>query len=58
MSLQSIFWIFLKLIILFEISLDMKFFLQNYLLIWRYKGVKEKIKTKATKKIIFDFLPN
>ena len=48
MGLEPKKFIFLGLILLFEMCMSKSF--QNYLYIWRYKGVKDKNKTKAARK--------
>ena len=53
MSSKPIFWIFLRLVLLFEIYLGVKILLQHYLYIWRYKGVKVKNKIRIAKKNLF-----
>ena len=48
--------LFLELGRLMKIYLGMYFLFQNYMYIWRYKGVKGKNETGAARKnIIFDF---
>ena len=50
MSLHPNFFIFLELILFFEIYLEMK---KNFKIIWRCKGVKGKNRIGTTRKKLF-----